>query len=299
MVQLSLTMMTTMTDMPENVKQLRTMLKSCRLCPRRCHVDRTNGELGACGIGASAVVSSAQPHFGEESILVGSGGSGTIFFSGCNLECVFCQNCDISQSNQGQTVTSDDIAELAARLHQLGCENINFVTPTHIAHTVAETIVIMRRNGIDLPTVYNCGGYESLEVLRLLQGLIDIYMPDFKYADADMGLKYSGVEDYPDIATQALEEMYRQAGPIQLDQNQVAQKGVLVRHLVLPHAESNSQNTIDLVAQSAPGCTINVMGQYRPCYRAGEFPQLNAYPSPHTIQNLRQYAAQRGLNTDC
>ena len=140
-----------MANLPENVKQLRTMLTSCRLCPRACGVDRTNGELGACGIGESAVVSSAQPHFGEESILVGAGGSGTIFFSGCNLECVFCQNYDINQSDRGQTVTSDDIAKLAARLTQLGCENINFVTPTHIAPTVAEAVVIMRRTS-NMPT---------------------------------------------------------------------------------------------------------------------------------------------------
>jgi len=275
-----------MANMPENVMQLRTMLKSCRLCPRQCRIDRTNGELGACGIGDVAKVSSAQPHFGEESILVGSGGSGAIFFSGCNLECVFCQNYDISQNDQGQTVTSDDIANLARHLNQLGCENINFVTPTHMAHTVAEAIVIMRRKGINLPTVYNCGGYESVEVLQLLQGLIDIYMPDFKYADADMGLTYSGVENYPDVSTKALAEMYRQVGPIKLHQNLIAQKGVLVRHLVIPNSESNSKNVIDVVANTAPGCTINVMGQYRPSYRANEFPELTTCPAQRTIQRM-------------
>ncbi|MCP4711466.1 MAG: radical SAM protein [Planctomycetes bacterium] len=288
-----------MADMPKNVMQLRTMLTSCCLCPRKCGVDRTKGELGACGIGDVAKVSSAQPHFGEESILVGSGGSGAIFFSGCNLECVFCQNYDISQSDQGQNTNSDDIAELAGRLNQLGCENINFVTPTHMTHTIAEAIVLMRHQGINLPTVYNCGGYESVEVLQLLEGLIDIYMPDFKYANADMGLNYSGVKDYPDIATKALTEMHRQVGSIQLDQNLVAQKGVLIRHLVMPSFEPNSKNVLDIVANTAPGSTINVMGQYRPSYRANEFPKLTTCPATGTIQNLRQYAAQQGLNTDC
>ncbi|MBN1846606.1 MAG: radical SAM protein, partial [Sedimentisphaerales bacterium] len=192
----------------DNVRKLWKMIKGCRLCPRACAVDRTAGQLGACRTGPKARVCSAQPHFGEESALVGDGGSGTIFFGGCNLACVFCQNHDISQTQAGQPCRPDEIAELALQLQEAGCENINFVSPTHVAHAVAESIVIARAKGLDIPTVYNCGGYESVETLILLAGLIDIYMPDFKYADAAKGFRYSNVREYPRAATAALAEMF-------------------------------------------------------------------------------------------
>ncbi|KPK76992.1 MAG: hypothetical protein AMJ79_04820 [Phycisphaerae bacterium SM23_30] len=278
-----------------NVNQLKEMLTACRLCPRHCGVDRTAGEFGKCGIGTEAKVSSAMPHFGEEAVLVGGGGSGTIFFSGCNLECVFCQNYDISQSTDGRACSSREIAALGQRLAEAGCENINFVTPTHVVHAVAEAILIVRSLGIKAPTVYNCGGYESVEVLGLLAGLIDIYMPDFKYADAERAKKYSGIENYPAVATAALAEMYRQAGPLELTKGGVARKGVLVRHLVMPNDLAHSKAVIEIVARTAPGCTINVMGQYRPSYRAREYPELMDYPLSRTIRSLREYAGARGL----
>jgi len=285
-------------DLSENIHQLCQMLSSCRLCPRNCGVDRTAGQLGQCGIGARPVVSSAMAHFGEEQVLVGYGGSGTIFFCGCNLHCVYCQNYDISQNASGKTSSPEELAQFARQLVEAGCENINFVSPTHVAHAVAEAIILIRRAGITVPTVYNCGGYESVEVLQLLEGLVDIYMPDFKYADAGTGLKYSGVKDYPAFAQSALEEMHRQVGTLQLNDNRIAIRGVLVRHLVLPNDIANSRKVIEMVAHSAPGCTINIMRQYRPAYRAGEFEELLAYPSLQTIDELRLYAGELGLKRE-
>ena len=279
----------------QNISRLNEIIRDCTLCPRNCHVDRTAETLGACGVGAQAIVASAGPHFGEEPVLVGRGGSGTIFFCGCNLHCVFCQNFDISRSTDGQEVSLEQIADLALRLEDQGCENVNFVTPTHVAHVVAEAVHMARGRGLTVPVVYNCGGYESADTLRLLEGLIEIYMPDFKYADADAGRMYSGVDEYPNVAEAALKEMYRQVGALETDGRGVAQRGVLVRHLVMPGDAAHSREVIDIVARAAPGCAINMMGQYRPAYRAAEFSALSARPSASQVQTLRKYAASKGL----
>ena len=268
------------------------------MCPRCCAVDRTAGQLGACRTTASVKVSSATPHFGEEPALVGQGGSGTIFFCGCNLDCVFCQNFELSHMDTGKECSSEKIVELALRLQEIGCENINFVTPTHVAHVIAEVIVTGRKKGLAKPTVYNCGGYESVETLRYLEGLIDIYMPDFKYAEAEKGFKYSGVKEYPKAATAALKEMYRQVGPLVKDAQGVARKGVMVRHLVMPNDIADSRKVIEIVAATAPGCSINVMGQYRPAYRAREYPELLDYPNSRQIRELREYADEMGLHRE-
>jgi putative pyruvate formate lyase activating enzyme len=245
------------------------------------------------------VVVSAGPHFGEEPVLVGRGGSGTIFLAGCNLSCVFCQNSDISHPPDvpaaGEKCSGNRVAELALALQRRGCVNINFVTPTHVAHAVAEAIVTARLAGLRAPVVYNCGGYESVEVLRLLEGLVEIYMPDFKYADAAAGLKYSGVADYPAVASAAIAEMYRQVGPLVLDDHRVAARGLLVRHLVLPRDIARSREVINQVAAVAPGAAINVMGQYHPAYQAWRFPELQVHLSAADIRDLREYAASRGL----
>ena len=285
----------TVTEIPKNVARLREMIRDCTLCPRRCGVDRTAGQLGACGVAEAAVVASAGPHFGEEPALVGSGGSGTIFFCGCNLGCVFCQNYDISHSVDGRPCPPAKIASLALGLERRGCENINFVTPTHVAHAVAEAIEIARSQGLTVPIVYNCGGYESAETLALLDGLIEIYMPDFKYASADAAQKYSGAANYPAAAERALAEMFRQTGPLKLDGRGVATGGVLVRHLVMPGDIALSREVIDIVSRTAPACTINVMAQYRPAYRAAEFPQLTARPGAAEVESLRRRAAEAGL----
>jgi len=258
-------------------------------------VDRLAGEVGHCRIGARARVASAGAHFGEEDVLVGPGGSGTIFFQGCNLDCVYCQNYEISHGAGGEEMTPAELAELMLDLERRGCSNVNFVSPTHVAAQVLEAIRIARDRGLTLPTVYNCGGYESLDMVRLLAGAIDIYMPDFKYADDEAALKYSGVPDYSLVARTALAEMYRQVGPLRLDNNSLATGGVMVRHLVLPMDLADSGRAIDIIAEVAPRSGINIMAQYRPCWRAGEYPELLTLPHPAEIRRLRLHAASRGL----
>jgi len=282
-------------SLPQNILFLRAVLTDCVLCPQRCHVDRTAGQRGQCGCGVMARLASAGPHFGEEPVLVGRGGSGTIFLSGCNLHCLFCQNYDISQSAAGREVWPAELAATAMGLEQAGCENINFVSPTHVAHAVAEAVVLARREGLRVPVVYNCGGYEAVETLRCLEGLIEIYMPDFKYADAQAGRRYSGCEDYPAAASAALAEMYRQAGPLEIGSDGVARRGMLVRHLVLPHDIARSREVIDTVARVAPGCAINVMAQYHGAWRAEQYAELLDRPAPSEVSALRDHAAALGL----
>ena len=284
-----------MGELPSNILRLKDLIRDCTLCPRCCRVDRTAGEVGACRIGATAVISSTGPHYGEEPVLVGHGGSGTIFLAGCNLACVFCQNWDISHTTDGEPMQPRQIAQAAIALQRRGCENINFVTPTHVAHAIAEAVYLARSQGLTVPIVYNCGGYESVDTLRLLEGLVDVYMPDFKYAGAEAGRKYSGVADYPRVAEAALAEMYRQVGPLQLDSRRVAARGVLVRHLVMPADIARSRAVIESVARAAPACAINVMAQYHPAGEAWRFPELLAHPDSSEVAELRRYAVSLGL----
>ncbi len=257
---------------PQQLARARELLSPCRLCPRQCRVKRIEGETGFCGIGATAVVSSAGPHFGEESCLVGAGGSGTIFLAGCNLGCVFCQNYDISHHARGCPQPPEVIAETMMALAELGCENINFVTPTHVAPQLMAAIDLARRRGLTKPIVWNCGGYESLEALQQLDGLVDIYMPDFKYATGEPARRFSGAEDYPQVARAALKEMQRQVGDLTLVDG-VAQRGLLVRHLVLPNGLAGSKDAIDFLADEISLNTyVNVMGQYRPSFQAHRRP---------------------------
>jgi len=272
-----------------------SLLSPCRVCPRECRAERTKGPNGFCRTGLRPKVASAGAHFGEEPVLVGPGGSGTIFFQRCNLDCVFCQNCDISHTDGGVETSAEELAALMLQLERRKCSNVNLVTPTHVAPQSMEAILLARRQGMSVPIVYNCGGYESVEMLALLEGLIQIYMPDFKYASARAGQKYSGVSDYPRVAQAALAEMYRQVGPLQVDDRGLAVRGLLVRHLVMPADIADSEKAIDMVADTAPGCAINVMGQYRPSFRASEFPQLLAMPKGREIQRLREHALARGL----
>jgi len=258
-------------------------------------VDRPAAKLGACHIGRDAIVASAGPHFGEEPVLVGTGGSGTIFFSGCNLDCVFCQNSDISHGRDGRAVSPAELADIMLRLQSLGCVNVNFVTPTHVSHAVAEAVVLARRDGLRVPIVYNCGGYEAVTTLRLLEGLVEIYMPDFKWADARAGRKYSGVGDYPAAAGAALAEMYRQVGPMETDGRGVMTRGVLVRHLVMPGDLAGSETVIRTVARVAPGAAMNVMAQYRPCFHAERYAELHGRPAAEELARLRRLAAALGL----
>jgi putative pyruvate formate lyase activating enzyme len=280
---------------PKTIERAYNILESCELCPRVCGVNRLNGKKGFCGIGARAVVSSVTPHFGEESVLVGNGGSGTIFFAGCNLGCVFCQNYDISQLKNGNEVEVDDMVNMMLQLQSLGCANINFVTPTHVVPHIIESVYLARKNDLKIPIVYNCGGYESIESLRLLEGTIDIYMPDAKYLIAESSKIYSFTHDYPEVVKSALLEMHRQVGDLQIKDG-VAIRGLLVRHLVMPNNVSGSNDIIDFLANDISENTfLNVMDQYRPTFKAHNYPELNRHITHEEFHNVYTYAKKRGL----
>ena len=279
----------------ETVKRAYGLLAPCRVCPRKCQVDRFEDERGFCGTGVRPVVSSAGPHFGEESCLVGRGGSGTIFLAGCNLGCVFCQNYDISHERRGTEATVEDVVEMMLALEKRGCQNVNFVSPTHVGPQILDAIVRARSAGLSVPVVWNCGGYEALEMLELLDGVVDIYMPDIKYADADVAERFSSAEDYWPVVRSAIREMHRQVGDLEIE-NGVARRGLLVRHLVLPAGLASSETVIDFLADEVSADTfINVMGQYRPEHQADRHPDLIGRPTVQEISRAREHAAQRGL----
>ena len=262
--------------MNERASRAGALLESCTLCPRECGVNRLKDERGFCRIGARAAVASAGPHFGEESVLVGTHGSGTIFFAGCNLGCLFCQNYDISHLSAGKEVSERELLRQMLSLQALGCHNINLVTPTHVIPQILRALALARREGMDLPVVYNCGGYESAATLRLLSGIVDIYMPDFKYGDDEAAGKYSGVHDYYHRACEALVEMHRQVGDLVVDSDGLARRGLLVRHLVLPGGLAGTERVMRFIADEISTDTyVNIMAQYRPEYRADGFPELN------------------------
>ncbi len=275
---------------------LRDWLKHCEVCPNFCRVDRTVGETGRCRSADGITVSAADLHFGEEPCLVGSGGSGTIFLTACNLSCVFCQNYDISQLDRGRPVTEGELVRLMISLQIRGAENINLVSPTHQAPQLFEAVRRARTEGMRLPVVYNCGGYENPEFLRELEGLVDVYMPDFKYGDDKAALTYSGITNYMAYCTASLKEMRRQVGELRLNGRGVAEKGVLVRHLVLPGGLAGSKAVIDfLVSELSPDTYLNVMDQYHPAYRAREYPPLARRVPRHEVEEVVRYAHARGM----
>ncbi|MFH0963541.1 MAG: radical SAM protein [Planctomycetota bacterium] len=271
--------------------------EDCRICPRNCGADRTRSP-GFCGAPADLVVASAGPHFGEESPLVGAGGSGTIFLAGCNLRCVFCQNYDISHDVRGETHSPDALARLMLSLQAGGCENINFVTPSHYTPALAEAVRAARSAGLAVPIVWNCGGYEKVETLRALAGLVEIYMPDLKFLDAQASRLYLHAADYPDRAREAIREMHRQVGDLEIRRG-LAVRGLLVRHLVMPGFGGDTKAVLNFLADEiSPKTYVNVMDQYRPCGEAARFPQLAVRPSRRQIAEARAYALEKGLRLD-
>ena len=281
--------------MDERIQNAYRLMDPCTLCPRRCKVHRLKGEVGFCGIGALPVVSSAGPHWGEESVLVGQGGSGTIFFAGCNLGCVFCQNFDISHGKAGHAASPEQIAEAMLQLQRIGCINTNYVTPTHVTPYIMEAIAIARGRGLREPTVYNCGGYESLETLRLLEGFIDIYMPDTKFADPETSAELCHARDYPEVNRAALKEMHRQVGDLAIE-NGVAKRGLLVRHLVMPNDACRSLEVMDFLANViSPNTFVNVMDQYRPVFKAREHAKIARPITADEFSRVRLYAQKKGL----
>jgi putative pyruvate formate lyase activating enzyme len=245
-------------------------LEDCRACPRDCGINRLKDETAACFTGRHAVVSSAFPHFGEEDCLRGTRGSGTIFFSLCNLRCVFCQNWDISQRRSGSVLTAREIADLMLSLQDQGCHNINFVTPEHVAPQVIEALAIAIPRGLEIPIVYNTSAYDALASLELLDGLVDIYMPDFKFWSPASAKRLAKAKDYPERARDAIREMHRQVGPLRFGSDGVARRGVLIRHLVMPGQLDETQAIFQwLATELSPDSYVNVMAQYRPQYQVG------------------------------
>ena len=279
----------------KSVHRLWDCMNPCILCPRKCKAERSGGEIGFCGIGDVPVVSSVGPHFGEESVLVGSGGSGTIFFAGCNLGCMFCQNFDISHHRHGEQMTIEQLAQSMLELAKRGCSNINFVTPTHVIPAIMAAIELSRKNGLALPIVYNTGGYDLVEMLKLLAGFVDIYMPDMKYCASAVAKELSSAADYPQVNRAAVKEMHQQVGDLQMEKG-LATRGLLVRHLVLPNQLAGSFEIIDFLAEEISSSTaINVMDQYRPCFKASSHTKLNRRPTSEEFGAVYQYAIKKGL----
>ncbi|UCB43596.1 MAG: radical SAM protein [Dehalococcoidales bacterium] len=279
-------------------EKARAMLEACCLCPRRCGVNRLAGESGKCRLSGQVIVSSYGPHFGEESPLVGRHGSGTIFFTYCNLRCVFCQNYAISQLGEGSPVNSETLSKIMLSLQERGCHNMNLVSPTHIVPFILDALDLAVSQGLDLPLVYNTGGYDSQETLKLLDGIVDIYMPDMKYSDSRSGEQLSGVKDYPKMNRAAIKEMHRQVGDLQIDEQGIAQRGLLVRHLVLPNGLAGTEKTVRFLSHEvSPNTYLNIMAQYRPQYQAYDVPSIsrtvNAREFREAINLARHYGISR------
>ncbi len=275
----------------------RDRLRRCHVCPRHCEVNRLAGELGFCQVGALPFVASFGPHFGEEAPLRGRFGSGTIFFASCNLRCVYCQNYEISQLRQGTEITPDRLAGMMLKLQDDGCHNINLVTPSHQVPHILEGLLVAAERGLRIPLVYNTSSYDDLDTLRLLDGIVDIYLPDFKYADAAIALEYSKAPSYPDIAKAALREMHRQVGDLVLDEQGIAVRGVLVRHLVLPGGLAGTAEVMRFLAEKVSKDTyVNVMDQYRPCYQASLHPPLDRRITKEEFEEAVRLTKASGLH---
>ncbi|MGE5190234.1 MAG: radical SAM protein [Gemmatimonadota bacterium] len=280
----------------ERSARLAARLSACDICPRLCRVDRRRGPLGACRTGAKARVASYGPHFGEESPLVGFNGSGTVFFSYCSLSCVFCQNYGISHLGEGEDVPAEKLAAVFLSLAAMGCHNLNLVTPTHVTPQIVEALALAAARGFSLPVVYNCGGFERVETLRDLDGIVDIYMPDVKFLDPDAAARYCAAPDYPDAVRAAVREMSRQVGPLRVDRRGIAVRGLLVRHLVMPGGLSDSRRVIDFLADEiGEDVYLNLMDQYRPCGRAADFPEIDRRTTADEWREARDHALARGL----
>ena len=282
-------------ELDKRIKNIAEIYKQCTLCPQKCEVDRYEGKGGKCNSSIMPTVSSASPHYGEEPPLVGYYGSGTIFFTNCNLHCIYCQNFDISQMSEGCEISYEQMAELIIALQNKGCHNINFVTPTHMVYPILYTLKIAIEKGLNIPLVYNSGGYESVDTLKLLDGIFDIYMPDFKYYNKESGTTLSNAKLYPQTAQMAISEMYRQVGDLELNNNGIAYRGLLIRHLVLPEHTDESKKILEFIATLSKNTYVNIMDQYRPAYRAYEISSLTRRITSEEYQEILDYAKILGL----
>lgn len=263
-------------QLAQRVEQAKAIFEECELCPRKCGANRLNGERGFCRASDRVMVYDYQPHYGEEISLVGRNGSGTIFFSNCNLRCVFCQNWPIAWEGRGKGFDDEQLAQMMIHLQEIGCHNINLVTPTHFMPNILNATRIAYQKGLRIPLVYNTSGYERVEILKLLDGIVDIYLPDMKYMDADQAAMYSsGASDYPEVAKLAVKEMHRQVGEHRTNQNGVAIRGLMIRHLVMPNRVAGTEKFVQWVADNLPKTTyLNIMHQYHVAYKAFEYPDI-------------------------
>ncbi|RLC27692.1 MAG: radical SAM protein [Deltaproteobacteria bacterium] len=283
-------------ELRARAEQAAELLRACRLCPRECGVDRIAGETGFCQTGGTAGVAAASAHFGEEAPLVGKHGSGTIFLSSCNLRCSFCQNYDISHRGEGVAVTPERMAAMMIDLAEKGCHNINFVTPTHVVPQILEALVLAVDRGLSVPLVYNSSGYERVETLSFLDGIFDIYMPDFKFWDNKWGERFCRVPDYRERAVRAVKEMHRQVGDLVVDREGVAVRGLLVRHLVMPNGVAGTEEIMSFLSESVSRDTyINVMDQYRPCGTAMRDEWINRRLTAREYRDAVAAAKRAGL----
>ncbi|MBI5325245.1 MAG: radical SAM protein [Ignavibacteriae bacterium] len=270
-------------------------LEKCTLCPRDCKTNRYTDDSGICTMGKEIKISSFGPHYGEEPEIVGSTGSGTIFFSGCSLLCLFCQNSEVSHYREGFYVSERELAEIMIRLEKAGCSNINLVTPTHFVPQIISSLFEAKEMGLSIPIVYNTSGYEKIETLKMLEGLVDIYMPDIKFFSPEKSNLYTNSYDYFEYASKAVLEMHRQVGDLVV-RNDVARKGLLIRHLILPNNQSDTDKIIDFIAENIGSQTyLNLMEQYKPCYKAANFTLLNEMLSKVDYENQVNYAKSKGF----
>jgi putative pyruvate formate lyase activating enzyme len=281
----------------ERIEQAYGIFEQCVLCPRQCGVNRLAGERGFCRAPAKLVIYTAQPHFGEEISLVGSNGSGTIFFSNCNLRCIFCQNWPIAHEGRGEEFEDEDLAAMMLKLQKIGCHNINLVTPTHVMPNILNATRIALKKGLRIPLVYNTSGYERLEIVQLLDGIVDIYLPDMKYMDPLQAARYSsGARDYPDMTKKAIIEMHRQVGVHQADKKGVALHGLMIRHLVMPNRVAGTKEFVRWVSENLPKNTyVNIMAQYRVDYKAYDYPLIARGITVQEFLEAMDWAEQYGL----
>ncbi len=282
-------------EFKDKIDKLYDLLTSCTLCPNNCKVNRINKERGFCRVGNRPYISSYGAHFGEEPPITGYRGSGTIFFTYCNLRCIYCQNYSISQLGEGKEIDILSLSDIMLNLQKQGCHNINLVTPTHQIPFIIEAVYIASKKGLSIPLVYNSGGYESLSTLKILDGVVDIYMPDFKYFDNKIAEELSGIKNYVDVSKIAIKEMHRQVGDLVINDG-IALRGVLIRHLVLPENISGSDELLKFIAEEISLETyINIMDQYYPCFRAATFPPLDRRITKKELSNVLEMAKKLGF----
>jgi putative pyruvate formate lyase activating enzyme len=284
-------------DIKERVEKAHALLEECTVCPRECGVNRLKGEIGFCGIGRRPKVASFNPHTGEEPPISGAKGSGTIFFSGCNLRCRYCQNFPISQMRNGEEIGAEKLAGMMVNLQSKGAHNINFVTPSHVVPHILEALPLAWERGLDLPLVYNTSGYDAIASLQLLEGIINVYLPDMRYSDDRTAARLSSVEDYVEVNRKAIIEMYRQVGNLEVEEQGLAKKGLIIRHLILPDNLAGSEPTFRFIREEiSDQVRVSLMGQYFPSFRASECVSIDRKITPEEYESALKSFFDSGLS---